>query len=74
MTEQLTTKQLARVTLAMHNARVRIETEQAAELDLGQACVIFDLCTALSVEPEAVLGREAMNLINDIIIVAEVPQ
>ena len=70
MTEQLTTKQLARVTLAMHNARVRIETEQAAELNLDQACILFDLCTMLSVEPEAVLG-EAMNLINDIIIVAE---
>ena len=70
MTEQLTTKQLARVTLAMRNARTRIEADQKAKIDLDQACILFDLCTMLSVEPEAVLG-EAMNLINDIIIVAE---
>ena len=76
MTKQitLTARQLSRVALAMKNARIHIETEQAAELDLDQACIIFDLCTALSVDPEAVLGKEAINLINDIMIIAEVLQ
>lgn len=69
-TEQihLTTKQLAKVTQAMRNARERLEIEQDAPIDLDQASTLHTLCVKMMIDPVAVLAGHGMTLIDDFII------
>lgn len=59
----LTPTQRAGVTEALANAKASIEAEQEAPLDLDQATVIYDLCTAMAIAPMSVLD-ESLNLID----------
>jgi hypothetical protein len=64
----LTAKQSAQITLAMKNAKERIEFEQREPIDLDLACIIYDFCEMINIEPRAVLG-EAIALVNDLVII-----
>ena len=63
MTEHLTTLQRSLVAEQLRKAKATIEAEQEAPLDVGQACTIYDLCTAMMIKPVAVLD-DALNLID----------
>ena len=51
------------ITKALKNVRQTIETEQG-DLDLDQACTIYDLCQALNIRPTQVLDQTTIALID----------
>ena len=51
------------ITKALKNVRQTIETEQG-DLDLDQACTIYDLCQALNIRPTQVLDQTTIVLID----------
>ncbi len=61
--EYLTNHKRTNVTEQLRHACATIEALQEEPLDADQACVIYDLCLALDIQPAAVLD-EALNLID----------
>ena len=51
------------ITKALKNVRQTIEEEQG-DLDLDQACTIYDLCQALNIKPNQVLDQTTVTLID----------
>lgn len=51
------------ITQALKNACKSIENGQDQPLELDQACVVFDICQALEVDPTEVLDQSTINLI-----------
>ena len=65
MTKQLTPTQIAGAAKQLRNTCATIEQEQGAPLDVEQACIIYDLCTAMNINPHTVLSEDNMALIDD---------
>lgn len=57
MTIVYTGNQRAKMTEALQNVKARIE-EENEELTVSQACVIYDICTALEIDAKEVLGKD----------------
>ncbi len=71
MTKQLTTKQIAGIAEQLRATCATIEQEQRAPLNVEQTCSIYDLCSAMDINPRAVLSEDSMALIDDYIIELE---
>jgi len=52
------------ITMIMRQQRLRLTREQDGHLTSEQACLFYDLCLALRINPVAVLDEHATQFIN----------